>query len=197
MCKAWPMISLLGIAGFFILSTPLVYCQQTTTANQNKEKAPARTASEEKLKQELELTGKRLLTIMEKGDPKELIALCSRSGVEFGIDWPPISLPNIRKQVEKKEGIYCVLFDTKCLRKEDEAFWGKEGPPEPIYSYRELFQKASSRDVKVFVLHEPTLMGQVSVYLRGGPSDKLLENPKDFFFVYEDGKWKLAAVPYG
>lgn len=197
--KPWPVVPLVRLAAICLLITSLIHCQGGNNLSKGEGKAPAITVSEEKLRRELERAAHKLIAIIEKGDPKELLSLCSRAGVAFGIDWPEISLEEIRKDIEKKEDIYCVLFDTECLRKWHDELRRKYGAPartEPLYSYRELFAKASSREVKVFVLREPTLGGQVSVYLKGGPAEEDPENPKYFGFAYEDGKWKLTAVPY-
>ena len=79
--------------------------------------------AEEKLKRGLEKTANEFLVLLESGDPVDFSAVISRKGVVFGIEPPPISFRETQKQIKQKEGVYCLLFASECLRREEEEFW--------------------------------------------------------------------------
>jgi len=54
-------------------------------------------ASEDRLKRELEDTAQRMLAIIQNGDPKELLNLVSRDGIELSVDWPAYRIAYIRR----------------------------------------------------------------------------------------------------
>jgi len=60
----------------------------------------------------------KFMAILEKGQPDGLFGLASSEGVVFGIESDPMPVSRVRDELRKKEGIYCLLFDTDCLRKE-------------------------------------------------------------------------------
>ena len=122
--------------------------------DQRARRDPPKALNTHTLQRDLELEAERLLTVVENGDPKEVLLLMSTKGVVLGVDEPRIPLGAIRRQFDSKDGLYCALFDTQCLRKEDAAERAKAGAPlraEPLYSYREILQKASARELKVSV----------------------------------------------
>jgi hypothetical protein len=145
------------------------------------------------LKRGLERVANELLAIIEKGDPKEFPSVCSVRGIVLGVDMPPIAVAVVRKHIAQKQGVYCGLFDTKCLRQEDEADRAKAGAsprPEPLYSYRDRLLRASARDVKVAVSGR---LGNVRIVLTENVQPA---EPMEFEFVYEGGGWKLSAIPF-
>jgi len=164
----------------------------STHAPEYEQKGTSRPSRDEKLKQELGATAKKLVEAIEKGDPAEFLAFCSRRGVNFGTDEPDMPLGEIRKQIQGRYGVYCLLFDTACLRKQ--PGWERE------YSYRELISMAAEREIKVSkeIVREPGgLPGDVLICLKGGPVEKVPHmNPLVFQFLRERGKWKLGANPY-
>src|SRR5437879_6559939 len=105
-----PLLLLLILAMVFTTAGSGTLYQQ----EKEETETPAR---QEKLEQDLKTTGNKLLRIIENGDPQALSALCSKKGVVFGIDQPEISLREIQKQIRGKYGVYCLIFDTTCLRK--------------------------------------------------------------------------------
>ena len=190
------------IITLWLLVVTLPWILAATRSSQSKGIAASRASIEDHLRRELEATAKRFLVIIEKGDPKEFPLLCSRKGVVFGIDQPEISLAAIRRQIDKKEGVYCLLFDTDCLRKDDAVLWGKEGPPartEPLYSYREIFRKTLPRELNASVSRiSGVWSGYVTLALKRQPviQSGQVEKPLEFEFVYEKRQWKLVAIPY-
>jgi len=149
----------------------------------------------EHLEKELELASTRLLTLLEKGEPKQFPALCAEEGVVFGLEPPPVARKEIQRQMERKEGAYCVLFDSACLRKPTGE--GVESVPSRI-SLRERLRRATAREQEIAMrLIETTWVGELQVYLEGKPSVATSRNqPLEFSFEYKDGRWRLIAITY-
>ena len=97
-----------------------------------------------------------------------------------------------------------MLFDTDCLRKEWAKYWGERGPPENLYSYREMLQRSSSRKMKIFVSRSSDAdsrvvwFGHLTVFLKEDSKEATFwfRDPLNFSFRYESGCWKLTAVTY-
>jgi hypothetical protein len=159
---------------------------QTST---NAESAPRIIAAEKKLESEFEKTSTMFLDAVVAGKPGVILGLWSKDGVVQGIDGPTTSGSQIKKQFDEKIGMYCLMFDTDCLRKQP-GF-------ERQYSYRDLLSKVTTRKVKRRVVRYPDgLMGELRVELDGGPVEEVRDrNPFEVAFAYENGEWKLATLP--
>jgi len=97
--------------------------------------------------------------------PDVIVGLWSQAGVTQGIDGPTISAREVRKQSREKSNIFCLMFDTACLR----TLAGFER----AYSYRDLFSKATTKKVECRMVRDgKVLVGEVHVELHGGPSDE-------------------------
>ncbi len=154
--------------------------------------APHPAQEAEKLQRDLDIEAKNLIDLILGGEPSTLVSHCSERGVAFGTDTPPISKGKIERRLARKEGTYCVLFDTQCLQ--------KIPAHQNRHSYRDLMAKASSRKLETHLIaRDPdgTQGGWLRVSLAGGPlHDGAKEYSLEFEFRYEHGKWKLLAVPY-
>lgn len=189
-----------------VFSIPVILVACNYLGGQNSEMQPLRDPAEQsngQLELALKNTTERLLTILERGEPREVISLISSKGVVFGLEPPPVASTEIRKQFAAKTGVYCLLFDTECLRKEDRAEREKAGAPTrvtPLSSYRERVQKASHRKVRSqLIQQEGRWAGHVTVLLESPANDDNIspENSIEFEFVFEEGEWHLAGVVYG
>lgn len=176
----------------FVFGSPLPY-----TAN-NILEIPQK---EQTLKEELLNTAKQFLTTLEQGDVSGFSEMISTKGVVIGHEPPPIARNEVLKQLKNREGAYCVLFDTCCLKKEWDS--GSENNSRNLRSYQEVLQKASNRKMKVFVrwssdsIFGSTWSGQLTVQLdTTNKTDSWLGDTLDFGFIYENDSWKLMAVTY-
>ncbi len=150
--------------------------------------------SDEQLKEELQQTANKFLASLKEGNPKDMILYISRRGVVFGVDEPPTSAAEIADEINKKTGIFCGLFNTECMRREDAIERMKAGVPpssDPVYSYREQLVTGSIQGIRVGVSNHPRT-GLVNVtFKREGRWFGAME----FNFLLEGGVWKLSGVP--
>lgn len=149
------------------------------------------------LRKQLASVASRMLAIIEGGDASDIVELMSPKGVVFGLDPPPIPLREIRKQIQRKQGVYCLLFDTKCMREEDKEIRGEEGVPPEHFSYRDDLKRSPDRKVQINLYRfTDGWGGEALVFLKGeekcDPRNTLV-----FGFGYEDEKWKITSVTYG
>jgi hypothetical protein len=168
-------------------------CQTLPTPTGSAVTAPSSGVKEGHLG-ELRISAQQLVHALELGNVKALTELFDAGGVVFGIEPPPIDLTELRRQFEGRHGVYCLLFDTQCLRKEA----GKNPNRKRLYSFRDLLTKASKRDISVNLVEgDEGPFGEVRVLLTGGPIE---QNPGgrtlDFSLTWDGHEWRLAQVEY-
>ncbi len=139
----------------------------------------------------------KFMAILEKGQPDALFGLVSSEGVVFGIESDPLPVSRIRDELRKKEGIYCLLFDTDCLRKETLQEWKRgnySGNIEAAISLREAISSASEKKINI---NGSGKQGWVSwkLELNGKPGAGFI-NATDFDFALEKNAWVLKRVAY-
>jgi len=115
--------------------------------------------------------------------------LFSEKGVVLGVDGPLVRLASIRREISAKTGIYCVIFDSSCLRKEVDASRRNAGAPverEEILSFRDHLLK---RDpvVKTSLDDSASFCGGMT--RDGSPSFEL-------DWEWTPMGWKIVAIPY-
>jgi hypothetical protein len=167
------------------LDAGAVSAQTSTTA-----KSPSRGEVLKKLQE----TVQKFMDILEKGQPEDFFGIASKDGVVFGIDSDPIPLLQIRAQIHQKKGVYCLLFDTDCLRNEEFQNWKKakhSGNIKAIISFREAIRSASSRKINV----SPDGGVTWNLKLDGNPAEGNM-NATTFGFALEQNMWKLTSVEY-
>ena len=143
---------------------------------------------------ELSETVQKFVTILQDGDAEGFLSIASKEGVAFGIDSDPISYSKIQEQILQKRGVYCLLFDTDCLRKEELREWQKakhKGNIDAIISYREALRLASSKKINI----SPEGLFTWKLGLNNHPADSLI-NTTTFGFALENGRWQLGSVEY-
>ena len=154
---------------------------------------PAKAPTGEQLEQELDAAATRLLRLLEKGEPGGFAALCSADGVLFGAARESTPLEDLRAAFAKKQGAYCLLFSTECLRASRAA---TTRPADlPLFSLRDRLLKASKREADLEVNRvEGTWVGDVFLRLEGAPGVATGRQPIEFSFGYEEGRWRLIAI---
>lgn len=189
---AWHSKLLVLVFGGVLIATPPIGACIWLEQQADQEKK-----SDVHLRKQLASVASRMLAIIEGGDAGDIVELMSPKGVVFGLDPPPIPLKDIRKQVQHKRGVYCFLFDTKCMREEYRETWGKRVAGRKYYSYRDRLKQSPDRKVQINLYRlTDGWGGEALVFLKGkekfDPRNTLV-----FSFGYEDGKWKLTSVTYG
>lgn len=153
------------------------------------------------VRDDLSDTSRKFVSMIEGGEPSELLDFWSKSGVTFGVDGAVVSRRQLVKQLQQKLDLYCFFFETSCLRKQDEEQrHAAKAPPRKnaLYSYRDLLRAAKSKEFKLSQRRDSgVVVGHVQVLLNlgddiSGDRIRVLE----FIFADEKGGWKLTSVPY-
>jgi len=141
------------------------------------------------LEEELDRAASSAIAAIKSGEPEKLMPLLAAKGVVLGVDGPLVRLSSIREQMSARTGIYCVIFDSSCLRKEVNESRKKAGATsgdEEIISFRDLVLR-SHAVMKTALADAPSFCG-------GTTSDG---SP---FFVLDWQRtskgWKIVAIPY-
>ena len=99
------------------------------------------------LKTELDRASSAAVDAIRSGKPEKLLPLLAEKGVFLGVDGPLVSLTAIRKEMTNKTGIYCVIFDSTCLRREVNESRKKAGAKmndeEEILSFRDRLLRSN------------------------------------------------------
>jgi hypothetical protein len=147
-----------------------------------------------KEQKELDATVQKFVVILQNGDTEGFLGIASHEGISFGIDSDPIPFRKIESQIHQKRGVYCFLFDTACLRREELQEWKKakhSGNIKGIISLREALQSASSKKINV----SPEGWVSWKLGLEGNPAADII-NGTTLGFALEHGDWKLGEVQY-
>lgn len=193
---------------FILLVIPWPRCSlsaklsQPVGQNVERGAGEARLESEEGLQQQLAETGRTMILSLRSGKPYDLLRFWSSRGVAVGIDGPTISKNRARNEFRSKKYLYCLLFDTRCLQKEDEQDRkraGMEARQNPLRSYRELLLQTPSPKIETYVTRQGlTWGGQLRIFINEGQKAALAEeqSPLEFLFGLQNGQWKLTAIMY-
>jgi hypothetical protein len=142
------------------------------------------------LKQRLDREAFKALEAVKKSKPENLMLLLSANGVGLGVDGPLLKLPEIRKQMSHKTGIYCVIYDSSCLIKEVNDSRRRAGAipleEKDSLSFRDQLLKTDSV-VKIYLLDDQSSCGGITS--NGSPSFEL-----EWGWTAEG--WKIVAIPY-
>ena len=109
-----------------------------------------------------------------------------------------MSSREINKDFETKTGVYCLFFDSDCLREEDSKQRALLHGPRlviPLQSVAGLLAKAKA---KRFVTYENLNNGKVTLLLSDRTPDtaRLGQDALNFYFRFEQSQWKLRNVEY-
>ena len=145
-------------------------------------------------------TAHEFVAIVESGEPSRLPDFWSKSGVTFGVDGAVISRQRVVRQLQQRLDLYCFFFDITCLREQDdEQRRAAKAPPrkDVLYSYRDLFRNAKSKDFKLDQDRDGgVLIGHVRVTVTSDETAVAGKRVVEFIFANENGQWKLTSVPY-
>jgi hypothetical protein len=130
-----PVICLIVIA-----VTVLPTFQNSPLRAQRKPKACPAGIQRHSLEQELNGAATEAIAAIKSGKAENLLPLLAAKGVFFGVDGPLVPLSSILEQMSTRTGIYCLIFDSSCLRKEVNESRKKAGATpadEEILSFRD------------------------------------------------------------
>jgi hypothetical protein len=144
---------------------------------------------------------RNFLSILRSGSPTDLLDYWSEDGVTFGVDSDPVSKEQFRKQIERKVDVFCLLFDSGCLRshiRQAQRRANKPASTATAYSFRELLTKAQNTTSKVVQRKKgDELFGDLRIRIENGDALRGNElNQLEFAFALEKGCWKLTSVIY-
>jgi hypothetical protein len=141
------------------------------------------------LRQELERASSAAIDAIKSGKPDKLMPLLATRGVFLGTDGPLVSLSAIHQEMSARTGIYCVIYDSACLKKEVNDSRKKAGaPPDTtvIMSFRDQLVK-SNVSIKTTMSSDASSCGGTTS--GGSPSF-------DLEWERTSSGWKIAAIPY-
>lgn len=139
-------------------------------------------------KESLEIVVKQFVMALKDYDVETLTQQFSNSGVVFGIESDPISLQIIRKRMKKNEQLYCLFFDTRCLRW-DPSF-------QKQYSLRDSLLKGKAHHWQAAINQQsqPTL-GEVRLFVEGNAErSQTGDEFCNLTYKFENGAWKIREV---
>ncbi len=145
----------------------------------------------EQLERELSQAADKAIASIKAGRPAQLLLLFSDSGVEIGIDGPVLSLNVVRQEMSRRTGIYCLIFNSQCLLREENASRKKahKSPSrEGRLCYRDyLLKKRPKITTNLWDISE-----------RCGGSVGTANDSDNFDLEFERTRtgWKIVAIPY-
>jgi len=158
------------------------------------------TPSDEDLKKGAE----KFVAVVESKNIAALLDLFSEQGTVFmsatyalpKVDYSPAE---IRKDFENKSGVYCVFFDTKCLREADSAERARQKARPiqiPLTSVVDLLATAKQRKFVTFGVSSKN--GMVGLMLTDVPEPQARQGRDAlvFYFRSEGGQMKLRNIEF-
>jgi hypothetical protein len=142
------------------------------------------------LDQELDGAASALISAIKSENPKNLMALLAANGVYLGVDGPLVPLTSIRKQMATRSGVYCVIFDSACLRKEVNESRKRSGATatdEEILSFHDHILKESDVAIKTTLAADTSSCGATT-----SDGSALF----DLEWERTSKGWKIVAIPY-
>lgn len=146
-------------------------------------------AKRDALQEELERASSAAIDAIKSGKPEKLMPLLATKGVFLGTDGPLVSVPAIHKQMSTGTGIYCVIYDSACLKKEVKDGRKKAGAsPDTteIMSFRDRLAKSNVTIKTSMFSDASSCSGTTS---DGSPSF-------DLEWKRTSSGWKITAIPY-
>jgi hypothetical protein len=139
-------------------------------------------------KESLEVSVKLFLATLKDRDEEALTQQFSKGGVVFGIDSDPISMQAIRKRMKKNEQLYCLFFDTRCLRR-DPSF-------QKQFSLRDSLVNGKGHHWQVAInLQSQPITGEVRLFVEDNPNRSGTNNEFcNLTYILEGAAWKIREV---
>jgi hypothetical protein len=136
---------------------------------------------------DLEKLEQSFVLAIKAKDTEAFLRLVSDGGMYLGVDAEKSSKKAIANQIGARKGVYCLLFESACLRAETRR---------DTCSYSQLLSDGDEE-------HTSTTLGnfdnraqaELTVMVR---NDKCNSGPESlsFIFNHEPSGWKLVAIPY-
>ena len=127
-----------------------------------------------------ELQQRFLLAIKEKKADR-FLGFVSEGGIYLGVDGEKLPKSNLARQIKMKKGVYCLLFDSACLRTETH---------DETCSYSEMLSDGDRLKISTSLRnYEHTPQAEITVSVRGYPC---ASNPEmlNFIFNREASGWR-------
>lgn len=149
-------------------------------------------ASKEKtaaLPKDLEELQQRFLRAIKEKNADLFLGFVSDDGIYLGVDSGKLSKKDVAHEIKMRKGVYCLLFDSTCLRAEthDETC---------SYSYSQMLSDAEKIKISTSLgNYKNTPQAEITVSVRdyrGTSSSEML----NFIFNREASGWRLIAIPY-
>jgi hypothetical protein len=139
-------------------------------------------------KESLEIVVEQFVAALRERDEGALTQQFSKDGVAFGIDSDTMPLTAIRKRMRKNEELYCLFFDTQCLRR-DPSFQKQS-------SLRDSLVNGKGHHSQVAINQQSQPMtGEVRLFVEGNPDRaRTGEEFCNLTYKLEDNAWKIQEV---
>lgn len=156
--------------------------------------------------EELKKGAEKFVALVESKNPSALLDLFSELGTSFisgtyALPKADYSPAEIRKDFETKTGVYCVFFDTACLRDADSRERTRQRARPIQIPLTSVFDLVVTAKVKKFVTFDVSGMnGMVALMLTNvSPQASEARTGKDavvFYFRSEHGQMKLQNIEF-
>jgi len=154
--------------------------------------------------EELKKGAEKFVALIESKNPSALLELFSEQGTSFisGTYALPKAeyLPaEIRKDFETKTGVYCIFFDTACLRETDSKERVRQGARPIQIPLTSVFDLVATAKVKKFATFDVSGMnGMVALVLTNvaPPEARTGRDAVVFYFRSEQGQMKLRNIEF-
>lgn len=158
-------------------------------------------SKENKTEKALRDVGTTVVKIIENGKPMEILKHFAQAGVAFGLEPPPIQLSMIENQFRKREGVYCVLFDGKCLRSEVQRNRKQVGTDQSSVSPQSIRETLAGQapfhiETQILLI-DAKQIGYVTISWKTNQSERRVVEPIRLEFEYVNCRWWLTAILYG
>lgn len=152
---------------------------------------------------ELKNAAKEFVRLIESRDTAALTDQFSEQGTTFiGTAYSPakvhLSREEIRRDLESKTGVYCLFFDSKCFQEEDVRERVRQKARSLDTPLRSIADLLTGAKEKRFVAYGNLRNPKVTVLLSGRTPDTAIlgVDAVNFYFRWEQGRWRLRNVEY-
>jgi hypothetical protein len=154
--------------------------------------------------EELKKGAEKFVALIESKNPSALLDLFSEQGTSFisgtyALPKADYSPAEIRKDFETKTGVYCVFFDTACLREADSKERSRQAARPIQIPLTSVFDLVQTAKVRKFVTFDVSSMnGMVALVLTNlsAPEARIGRDAVEFYFRLEQGQMKLRNIEF-
>lgn len=156
--------------------------------------------------EELKKGAEKFVAVIESENPLALLDLFSEQGTSFisgtyALPKAEYSPAEIRKDFATKTGVYCVFFDTACLREADAKERARQRARPIQIPLTSVFDLVVTAKVKKFVTFDVSGMnGMVALMVTSlppqSPDARTGKDAVVFYFRSEHGQMKLRNIEF-